>query len=56
MESEAGPGVVLLLGFEGETKGGSTFHEQGDVVGVEAAEDETGLGGHLLTEQGHISQ
>ena len=54
VEDEAGPGVVLFLGFEGEAEGGGTLHEQRDVVGVEAAEDETGAGGHLLTEQGHI--
>ena len=53
-EGEAGPGVVLLLGFEGEAEGGGAFYEEGDVVGVETAEDETGTGGHLLTEQGHV--
>jgi hypothetical protein len=44
----------LFLGFEGKAEGGGTLYEHGGVVGVEAAEDETGTWGHLLAEQGHV--
>ena len=54
LEDQASPVVVFFLLFEGEPKGGGFPDEQGSVGGVEAAEDENGAWGHLLTEQGEV--
>ena len=48
--------MVFFLLLQVQAEGGGLLYEQGDVGGIEAAEDETGTWGHLRAEGGHIGQ